>query len=66
MSLELDAGGQRLTDEGGVINGETWEHGVISAQNDRDVLDLVSGNGEEIVKEKHDRGWNEGVERQQD
>ena len=63
MSLELDAGGQRLTDEGGVINGESWEHVVISAWNDRNVLDLVWGDG---VKGKHDRGWNEGVERQWD
>ena len=66
MSLELDAGGQRLTDEGGVINGESWEHVVISAWNDRNVLNLVSGDGEEIVKGKHDRSWNEGVERQRD
>ena len=63
MSLELDVGGQRLTDKGGIVNGETWEHGVTSARNDRDVLDSVSGGREEIVKGKHDRGWNEGVER---
>ena len=57
-----------MTDEGGVINGEMWEHGVIqvSTWNNQDVLNLVLGGREEIVEDKHDCGWNEGVERQRD
>jgi hypothetical protein len=50
---KIDIVRERLMDEGGVIDGEAWEHGMIGTRDDGNVLDLMSGCGEKVIESEH-------------